>query len=81
MKSASVIIDGQVKSNLIATQEIHRPYGGVVGITSASAKYCLYIMEALKEASYDKELDAIVLLGVDFALDCGVFLQNHYVEF
>ncbi len=61
--SASVISDGKVLSNIIATQEIHTKYGGVIP-ELASRAHQLNIVpvidEALKAASTQKEdLDAI----------------------
>jgi N6-L-threonylcarbamoyladenine synthase len=56
--SASIIVDGDVKSNIIYTQEIHAKYGGVVP-ESASRLHMKHIVpvveEALQKASIKKQ--------------------------
>lgn len=61
--SASVLVDGVIKSNVIYTQKVHEQYGGVVP-ESASRLHLKHIvpvvMEALKIAHVSKkQLDAI----------------------
>ena len=61
--SASVLVDGVIKSNVIYTQKVHEQYGGVVP-ESASRLHLKHIvpvvMEALKIANVSKkQLDAI----------------------
>ena len=41
--SAAIIVDGILKSNVIASQKVHENYGGVVpeiGFTRTPAKHC-----------------------------------------
>ncbi len=93
--SASVIIDGQVKSNLIATQAIHRAYGGVVPELASRAhqqNIVPVVMESLKEAQITtKDLDAIaftrgpgllgaLIVGTAFAKSLALSLEIPLVE-
>ncbi|WP_338814995.1 tRNA (adenosine(37)-N6)-threonylcarbamoyltransferase complex transferase subunit TsaD [Bernardetia sp. Wsw4-3y2] len=93
--SASVIIDGQVKSNLIATQAIHRAYGGVVPELASRAhqqNIVPVVMEALKEAQITtKDLDAIaftrgpgllgaLIVGTAFAKSLALSLEIPLIE-
>ena len=93
--SASVIIDGQVKSNLIATQAIHRAYGGVVPELASRAhqqNIVPVVMEALKEAQITtKELNAIaftrgpgllgaLIVGTAFAKSLALSLEIPLIE-
>lgn len=61
--SASVVKDGKVLSNIIATQEVHQKYGGVVPEMASRAhmqNIVAVVDTALKEASVEKsELNAI----------------------
>lgn len=93
--SASVIINGEVKSNLIATQEIHRLYGGVVPELASRAhqqNIVPVVMEALKKAQITtKELDAIaftrgpgllgaLIVGTAFAKSLALSLEIPLIE-
>lgn len=56
--SAAVIVDGEVKSNLIATQKVHEQYGGVVPEMASRAhmqKIIPVVDVALKNAGIQKE--------------------------
>ncbi len=61
--AASVIVDGNIRSNVIASQQMHKIYGGVVPELASRAhnEHILPVVkEALKEAGVEKqELDAI----------------------
>ncbi|WP_291726423.1 tRNA (adenosine(37)-N6)-threonylcarbamoyltransferase complex transferase subunit TsaD [Bernardetia sp.] len=93
--SAAVIINGEVKSNLIATQAIHRAYGGVVPELASRAhqqNIVPVVMEALKEAGISqKELDAIaftrgpgllgaLIVGTAFAKSLALSLEIPLIE-
>lgn len=93
--SAAVIINGKVKSNLIATQAIHRAYGGVVPELASRAhqqNIVPVVMEALKEAQITtKELDAIaftrgpgllgaLIVGTAFAKSLALSLEIPLIE-
>lgn len=88
--SASVCIDGVVKSNVIATQEIHSKYGGVVPELASRAHQqaiAPVVMEALNKAMIQKEqLSAIaftqgpgllgaLLVGTAFAKSMALALN------
>jgi len=65
--AASVIVDGKIKSNVVANQAIHSLYGGVVPEV-ASRKHQINIVPtidaALKKADIGKkELDAIAVVS------------------
>lgn len=56
--SAAVCVDGQIRSNVIATQEIHSKYGGVVPELASRAHQqaiAPVVMEALERAEVTKE--------------------------
>jgi N6-L-threonylcarbamoyladenine synthase len=56
--SAAVVCDGEVLSNLIATQEVHEQYGGVVPEMASRAhmqKIVPVVDAALKKAAVDKK--------------------------
>jgi N6-L-threonylcarbamoyladenine synthase len=61
--SASVLVDGKVKSNIISSQLVHQQYGGIVPELASRAHQRLIVPvvdEALKTASIDKtELDGV----------------------
>lgn len=61
--SASVVLNGTIKSNIVATQEIHQKYGGVVPELASRAhqKHIIPVIDqALKEAGVEKsDLDAV----------------------
>ncbi|RYD51826.1 MAG: tRNA (adenosine(37)-N6)-threonylcarbamoyltransferase complex transferase subunit TsaD [Sphingobacteriales bacterium] len=88
--AAAVIIDGQVRSNIIATQEIHAKYGGVVPEMASRAHMeaiVPVVMEALQAAAVSKQdLDAVaftqspgligsLLVGATFAKSLSLALQ------
>lgn len=88
--AAAVIIDGQVHSNVIATQEIHAKYGGVVPEMASRAHLeavVPVVMEALQTAAISKQdLDAVaftqspgligsLLVGATFAKSLSMALQ------
>ena len=93
--AASVIVDGKVKSNIVANQKIHSLYGGVVPEV-ASRKHQLNIIPAvdtaLKQAGIDKhELDAVavvsgpglmgsLIVGVTFAKTLAMALDIPLIE-
>lgn len=93
--SAAVLRDGQVLSNRIAGQEVHRLYGGVVPEVASRAHQTniIPVVEAaLKEAKIDKnELSAIaftrgpgligsLLVGVSFAKALAMSLDIPMIE-
>lgn len=93
--SASVIKNGVVLSNIIATQEVHAKYGGVVPELASRAhqqNVVPVVTEALKEAGIDKkELSAIaftrgpgllgaLLVGTSFAKAFAMGLGIPLVE-
>lgn len=61
--SASVVSDGKILSNIIATQEIHRQYGGVVPELASRAhekNIVPVVQQALEKANITKQqLDAV----------------------
>lgn len=88
--SAAVCIDGEIKSNIIASQEIHSKYGGVVPELASRAhqqKIAPVVMEALAVAGVTKEdLSAIaftqgpgllgaLLVGASFAKSMAMSLD------
>jgi N6-L-threonylcarbamoyladenine synthase len=93
--SASVIENGRILSNIIANQEIHRLYGGVVPEV-ASRKHQINIVptvsRALEEAGVEKkDLDAIavtrgpglmgsLIVGVSFAKSLALSLKIPLIE-
>lgn len=93
--AASVIVDGKIMSNLIANQQIHALYGGVVPEV-ASRKHQINIIptvhSALKQADVNKnELDAIavvsgpglmgsLIVGVTFAKTLAYSLNIPLIE-
>lgn len=89
--SAAVCRDGQILSNLIATQKIHEAYGGVVPELASRAhmqKIVPVVHQALKDAGVDlKEIDAIgftqspgligsLLVGAQFAKSLAMTLNK-----
>ncbi len=92
---ASVIVDGKIKSNVIANQQIHALYGGVVPEV-ASRKHQINIVPtidtALKNAGVQKhELDAVavvsgpglmgsLIVGVTFAKTLAFSLNIPLIE-
>ncbi|HHH52901.1 MAG TPA: tRNA (adenosine(37)-N6)-threonylcarbamoyltransferase complex transferase subunit TsaD [Bacteroidetes bacterium] len=93
--AASVIIDGEIKSNVVANQQIHALYGGVVPEV-ASRKHQINIVptidSALKNAGVSKhELDAMavvsgpglmgsLIVGVTFAKTLSFSLNIPLIE-
>lgn len=93
--SASVILDGKILSNVIANQEIHKLYGGVVPEV-ASRKHQINIVptveRALKAAKVTKnDLSAVavtrgpglmgsLIVGVSFAKALALSLQIPLIE-
>ncbi len=93
--SASVIKNGEVLSNIIATQEVHAKYGGVVPELASRAhqqNVVPVVSEALKQAGVDKkELSAVaftrgpgllgaLLVGTSFAKAFAMGLEIPLVE-
>lgn len=93
--AASVVRDGRVLSNVVASQEVHRLYGGVVPEV-ASRAHQVHIVpvvdQALKQAGVEvQELDAIaftrgpglmgsLLVGLNFAKAMALSLRIPLVE-
>jgi len=93
--SAAVISDGLVKSNIIANQDVHRSYGGVVP-ELASREHLMHIIpvvdQALKAANINKkELSAIaftkgpgllgsLIVGVSFAKSMALSLDIPLID-
>jgi len=93
--AAAVVVDGKVRSNCIAGQEIHRQYGGVVP-EAASRAHQINIVpvvdQALKQADVSlRDIDAIaftrgpgligsLLVGVSFAKALALSLQKPLIE-
>ncbi len=93
--SAAVIRDGKVLSNVVANQEVHKMYGGVVPEV-ASRAHQIHIVPvvdvALQQAGVDKtQLDAIaftrgpgligsLMVGVTFAKALGLALDIPLIE-
>ena len=82
--SAAVISDTKILSNIIANQEVHQKYGGVVPELASRAhqKNIIPVVDrALAEANIEKDLDAIAytrgpgLLGLYWLVH---LLQNHF---
>jgi len=93
--SASVISNGKVLNNVIASQSVHEKYGGVVPELASRAhqKNILYVVnEALADSRIKlQELDAVaftkgpgllgsLLVGVSFAKAMGLALQIPLIE-
>ena len=93
--SAAVLKDGKVLSNVIATQEIHQQYGGVVPELASrahTANIVPVVDAALKKAGVEKsELSAIaftrgpglmgsLLVGVNFAKSMALALNIPLIE-
>ncbi len=93
--SAAVIRDGEILSNRVATQEMHRQYGGVVPEVASRAHQVSIVPvvdTALKEAGVSKnELSAIaftrgpglmgsLLVGVSFAKAMALSLEIPMIE-
>lgn len=93
--SAAVIRDGYILSNLIAGQEIHKLYGGVVPELASRAhqsNILPVVDQALKKASVDKkEIDAVaftrgpgllgsLLVGTSFAKGFALSLNIPLIE-
>ena len=93
--SASVIINGKVINNIIATQAIHQKYGGVVPELASRAhqqNIVAVVSEAMTQAGVEKkELSAIaftrgpgligsLLVGVSFAKGMALALNIPLIE-
>lgn len=93
--SAAVIVDGCLKSNVIASQKVHEAYGGVVPELASRAhqqNIVPVVSEALRQAGVDKsELTAIaftrgpgllgsLLVGTSFAKGMAVGLDIPLVD-
>ncbi|GAB3017914.1 tRNA (adenosine(37)-N6)-threonylcarbamoyltransferase complex transferase subunit TsaD [Cyclobacterium sediminis] len=93
--SASVISDGKILNNIVATQSVHEKYGGVVPELASRAHQqhlIPVVAEALKSAGIAKtELDAIaftrgpglmgaLLVGVSFAKSFAYALDKPIIE-
>ncbi|MBI5216234.1 MAG: tRNA (adenosine(37)-N6)-threonylcarbamoyltransferase complex transferase subunit TsaD [Ignavibacteriae bacterium] len=92
--SAAVLVDGEIKSNIISSQLVHRQYGGIVPELASRAHQQLIIPivdEALRVAEIDKHhLDGIavtygpgligaLLVGLNFAKSLSFGLKIPYV--
>ena len=69
--SASVIIDGVVKNNIIATQSIHEKYGGVVP-ELASRAHQQHIVPVVNEAIADANITKSDLSAIAFTQGPGL---------
>jgi len=93
--SAAVLIDGKIASNVIANQDIHKDYGGVVPELASRAhqqNILPVVSQALKLANIEKEqLSAIaftrgpgllgsLLVGVSFAKSMAMALNIPIIE-
>src|SRR3982751_2090393 len=93
--SASVIINGKVLNNIIASQAVHRKYGGVVPELASRAhqqNIVAVVQEAMQTAGVSiSELDAIaftrgpglmgsLLVGVSFAKGMAMALNIPMIE-
>lgn len=85
--SAAVVVDGIVKSNLIATQKVHEQYGGVVPEMASRAhmqKIVPVVDVALKEAAVRKdEINAVAFTqapGLIGSLLVGACFAKSYAQ-
>jgi len=93
--SAAVVKDGKIRSNIVANQEIHKSYGGVVPELASRAhqqNIVPVVNEALKIANIKKEeLDAIaftrgpglmgsLLVGTSFAKSLALALNIPLID-
>ena len=93
--SASVISDGKILNNIVATQSVHEKYGGVVPELASRAHQqhlIPVVAEAIKSSGIAKsELDAIaftrgpglmgaLLVGVSFAKSFAYALDKPIIE-
>jgi N6-L-threonylcarbamoyladenine synthase len=93
--SAAVICNGKVLNNIIASQEVHRNYGGVVPELASRAhqrQIVAIVDEALQQAAISKSsLDAIaftrgpglmgsLLVGISFAKGMALALGKPLIE-
>ena len=93
--AASVIINGKIVSNIIATQEIHKEYGGVVPELASRAhqqNIVPVVQKSLNDANITKsELDAVaftrgpgllgsLLVGASFAKAMALSLRKPLIE-
>lgn len=93
--SAAVIKDGWLLSNVMASQEVHRKYGGVIPELASRAhqqNILPVVYQALKEAETDKkDIDAIaftrgpgllgsLLVGTSFAKGLSVSINKPLIE-
>src|SRR6188768_617771 len=93
--SASVIRNGKVLNNIIASQAVHRKYGGVVPELASRAhqqNIVMVVSEALEKASITpKDLSAVaftrgpglmgaLLVGVSFAKGMALGLDIPLIE-
>lgn len=69
--SASVVCDGKILSNIIATQEIHHKYGGVVP-ELASRAHEKNIVPVVQEALNQAKVDKLALNAVAFTQGPGL---------
>ena len=68
--SASVICDGKVLSNLIANQEIHKSFGGVVP-ELASRAHQQNIIPVVNQAILNANIDKKRLIPMPFPRELG----------
>lgn len=93
--SASIILDGKVKSNVVSSQKIHEAYGGVVpelASRSHEKNIIPVVQEAMKQAGVElNQLSAIaftagpgligsLLVGVTFAKGLALSLNIPLIE-
>lgn len=69
--SASVCVDGKILSNIIATQEVHRAYGGVVP-ELASRAHMQHIVPVVNEAIQQADISLKDLNGIAFTQSPGL---------
>lgn len=93
--AAAVVLDGQVRSNIVSSQEVHRLYGGVVPELASRAhqEYIVPVVQlALEKAGISaRELSAVaftrgpglmgsLLVGLSFAKGLALSLQIPLIE-
>jgi len=78
--SAAVICNGKILSNVIATQEIHAKYGGVVPELASRAhqqNIVPVIQQAIQQANIDKKFAKSLSLALNIPLIAVNHMQGH----
>ena len=82
--SSSVIRDGVMLSNVIASQSVHEAYGGVVPELASRAhqqNIIPVVSEAIRRAGIDKsELDAVAFTGLDGVVVGGNLFCERFLD-